>query len=325
MAYIGQSLTEGTRRAYNYTATASQTTFNAVYTVGAVDVYQNGVLLTPDDYTASTGTTVVLGTGAAANDEITIICHNTFSVADTVSASQGGTFNQPVTIDGDGAAVLTVDRATSDGTIIDVQKGGTTVGSIGTLTGDMYLGTGDTGLYFLDSSDAIIPANPSSPSVSNGIVNLGQPSYRFKDLYLSGGVYLGGTGAANKLDDYEEGTWTPTASFSTTNATLSNVSGRYVKVGQLVTVTFYVAFSANGSGSSAKITGLPFVNNQDYALVTLVVYNGAADRQYAGYVNSNNDKINITDSGNTSSTLLSASDFTNSSEIGCTFSYHTNS
>ena len=33
---------------------------------------------------------------------------------------------------------------------------------------------------------------------------------RFKDLYLSGGVYLGGTGAANKLDDYEEGTWTPT-------------------------------------------------------------------------------------------------------------------
>jgi hypothetical protein len=31
----------------------------------------------------------------------------------------------------------------------------------------------------------------------------------FKDLYLSGGVYLGGTGAANLLDDYEEGTWTP--------------------------------------------------------------------------------------------------------------------
>jgi hypothetical protein len=32
---------------------------------------------------------------------------------------------------------------------------------------------------------------------------------RFKDLYLSGGVYLGGTVAANYLDDYEEGTWTP--------------------------------------------------------------------------------------------------------------------
>ena len=38
MAYIGQSLTEGTRRAHTYTATAGQTTFNAVYSLGNVDV-----------------------------------------------------------------------------------------------------------------------------------------------------------------------------------------------------------------------------------------------------------------------------------------------
>ena len=101
MAYIGQNLTEGTRREYTYVATAGQTTFNAVYTVGAVDVFQNGVLLQPSDYTATDGTTVVLGTGAALDDEITIHCHNTFSVADTVSASQGGTFNNDVTVSGD--------------------------------------------------------------------------------------------------------------------------------------------------------------------------------------------------------------------------------
>ncbi len=52
MAYIGQSLTEGTRRVYTYVATASQTTFNAVYSVGAVDVYQNEALLQPNDYTS---------------------------------------------------------------------------------------------------------------------------------------------------------------------------------------------------------------------------------------------------------------------------------
>ena len=89
MAYIGQSLTEGTRRVYTYVATASQTTFNAVYGVGAVDVYQNGILLAPADYTASNGTTVVLGVGAAFQDEITIVCHNTFSVSDTLSLSGG--------------------------------------------------------------------------------------------------------------------------------------------------------------------------------------------------------------------------------------------
>ena len=96
MAYIGQTLTEGTRRVYTYTATASQSTFSAVYNVGQVDVYQNGILLQPSDYTASTGTTIVLGTAAALNDEITITCHNTFSVADTVTASQGGTFSGDV-------------------------------------------------------------------------------------------------------------------------------------------------------------------------------------------------------------------------------------
>ena len=89
MAYIGQSLSEGTRRVYTYVATASQTTFNAVYGVGAVDVYQNGILLAPADYTASNGTTVVLGVGAAFQDEITIVCHNTFSVSDTLSLSGG--------------------------------------------------------------------------------------------------------------------------------------------------------------------------------------------------------------------------------------------
>ena len=89
MAYIGQSLTEGTRRVYTYVSTASQTTFNAVYGVGAVDVYQNGILLAPADYTASDGATVVLGVGAAFQDEITIVCHNTFSVSDTLSLSGG--------------------------------------------------------------------------------------------------------------------------------------------------------------------------------------------------------------------------------------------
>ena len=113
MAYIGQSLTEGTRRAYTFVATSEQTTFNAVVGVGAVDVYQNGILLQPSDYNSSSGSSVVLGVGAAVNDEITIIAHNTFSVADTVSSSQGGTFTGAVTasngltVDDDGATPLT--------------------------------------------------------------------------------------------------------------------------------------------------------------------------------------------------------------------------
>ena len=65
--------------------------------------------------------------------------------------------------------------------------------------------------------------------MSDNTIDLGQAGGRFKDLYLSGGVYLGGTGAANKLDDYEEGTWTPTAQLYSGTMTVN--SATYTKIG----------------------------------------------------------------------------------------------
>jgi len=114
MAYIGQTLTEGIRRAYTFLATSGQTTFNAVYGVGSVDVFQNGILLQPSDYTATTGTTVVLSVGAAVNDEITILAHSTFHIADVVSAAQGGTFAADVGINTTPTAKLHIDTGTSN-------------------------------------------------------------------------------------------------------------------------------------------------------------------------------------------------------------------
>jgi len=98
--YIGQGLTEGRRRVETFIATASQTTFNIIYDAGYVDVYQNGILLAEADYTATNGSQVVLAVGAALNDEITIIAHQLFSVTDTVSAVQGGTFTGAITASG---------------------------------------------------------------------------------------------------------------------------------------------------------------------------------------------------------------------------------
>ena len=100
MPYIGQGLTEGRRRVETFIATANQTTFNIIYDAGYVDVYQNGILLAEADYTATNGSQVVLAVGAALNDEITIIAHQLFSVTDTVSAAQGGTFTGAVTASG---------------------------------------------------------------------------------------------------------------------------------------------------------------------------------------------------------------------------------
>jgi hypothetical protein len=65
--------------------------------------------------------------------------------------------------------------------------------------GDLILGTGSNADAYR-FSDAVI-----YPSVGDATADLGLSNRRFKDLYLSGGVYLGGTVAANHLDDYEEG------------------------------------------------------------------------------------------------------------------------
>lgn len=116
MPYIGQGLQQGRRQLFTFTATASQTTFSASYTPGYVDVYQNGILLAPSDYTANNSTSIVLAVGAAVNDEITIIAQHIFSLTDTVSASAGGTFSGDVIMAGNltvQGSTITVDNATT--------------------------------------------------------------------------------------------------------------------------------------------------------------------------------------------------------------------
>ena len=100
--YIGTSPSNGVRRRFTYDATASQTSFSGNDENGIaltyvdslyLDVFQNGVKLKAgDDYTATTGTTVVLAVGASANDVVEMVSFDVFSVNDSVSASAGGSF-----------------------------------------------------------------------------------------------------------------------------------------------------------------------------------------------------------------------------------------
>ena len=71
------------------------------------------------------------------------------------------------------------------------------------------------------------------------------------------------TAAANALDDYEEGTWTPVYQALTSNPTVTHSVqiGRYVKIGQFVNVMFRIQTSAASGGSGALVIGgLPFVS-----------------------------------------------------------------
>jgi hypothetical protein len=109
MAYIGVSPSNGVRQKHTYTATASQTTFSGAGAEGVslsyrdsnyVDVYVNGVKLGDADYTATSGTSIVFDPGLPVNDIVEVIVYDVFSVADTVSKADGGTFDGNVTMAG---------------------------------------------------------------------------------------------------------------------------------------------------------------------------------------------------------------------------------
>jgi hypothetical protein len=83
------STVNGTSNRFEYTATAGQTTFSGAdsnsavmaYDAGFIDVYLNGVKLANADYTASTGTSVVLASGASVNDILMVVAYGTFQLA----------------------------------------------------------------------------------------------------------------------------------------------------------------------------------------------------------------------------------------------------
>ena len=76
------SSVNGTSERYSYVATAGQTTFTAVYDGSYVDVYLNGVkLVLGTDFTATSGTNIVLSAGAAAGDTVDIIGYGAFELS----------------------------------------------------------------------------------------------------------------------------------------------------------------------------------------------------------------------------------------------------
>jgi hypothetical protein len=158
MAYIGKQPGTGVRNRFLYTATAGQTTFttsdsnlalsysDALY----MDVYLNGVLLDPaNDYTATSGTSVVLGSGATAGDILEIVVYDVFSV-----------FNN--TIDG------------------NFEVGGnTTLDNNLTVGGDL---TVDTNTLHVDSTNNRVGIGTSSPDASLHIEGSGVSALRFGNI-----------------------------------------------------------------------------------------------------------------------------------------------
>jgi len=113
--------------------------------------------------------------------------------ADDTSAGYGLAYNigfgGSLLVKSNNNATVTLNRTASDGDILAFRKDGTPVGSIGTFSSDLYIGTNDSGLRFEYAGlNAIVPFDVNSSATSDAATDLGNGSARFKDLYATNGT-----------------------------------------------------------------------------------------------------------------------------------------
>ena len=110
-----------------------------------------------------------------------------------------------------------------------------------------------TNAMTIDSSGNVTA--PNNLTITGTTTNTGA-------ITSTGGIYLGGTAAANLLDDYEEGDWTPEIGGITSDPTsISHANdAKYIKIGNICHLWGFIAIQALSGGSGQlRITNLPFV------------------------------------------------------------------
>jgi len=188
MAYIGKEPGSGLRGRFVYTATAGQTSFTGSDSLGRTltytdseytDVFLNGVKLDKTDYTATSGTSIVLDSGASANDTLEILAFDTFGLF-------SGEFAQDVSVGGDltisdkiihsGDTNTTIRFADAD--TVTVETGGSERMRI-TSGGNIQIGSTNSGVA--GSIDVSIGSTSSSGGITLFSPTNGTHSIGFAD------------------------------------------------------------------------------------------------------------------------------------------------
>lgn len=158
-------------------------------------------------------------------------------------------------------------RGGTDGEIVTFRKDGTTVGNVGIQSTGFYMDgePGHAGIRF--AGNELSPRDNGADA--DGVVTLGESDKRWKDLYLSGGAYIGGTVAANYLDDYEEGTFNMTvAGYYSNPSSTQTVYGYYTKIGNSVHIFCRGTVNTTGASGHMWLTGLPFASMTPYTVLS---------------------------------------------------------
>ena len=158
-------------------------------------------------------------------------------------------------------------------------------------------------------------------------------------ITASAGVAIGGTGAVNTLDDFEEGTWAPTLSFTNGNGSYAfnrNVAS-YVKVGRMVHIQIFSELSTkSGASGNCRISNWPFVpqnvtNGFQFGFVafnnmaTTGAYNGTNASMFGQFNPGDGTFKMYVSNGSGSIVQLDAAHMTNTTQFRINLTYETDS
>jgi hypothetical protein len=253
------------------------------HTFATSPVVNTGVFLTLPTADGSSGQVVTtngsgvlsFANGSVPDDAITLAKMAPGTDGNIISYDTSG--NPVAVATGNDGQVLTSAGAGAVPTFETLPAGTTLSGStnntVATVTGANAL-AGEANLTFDGSTlgvagAASITRSGGTPVIINRTSNFGELIKFRKDGSDIGkidctsagiGIYLGGTAAANNLDDYEEGTFTPTWASNVTVSVASGNYGYYTKIGNVVIVHFGAVLNAS-SPSYYRITNAPFQSN----------------------------------------------------------------
>lgn len=207
-----------------YTASASQTTFSVSYTAPFVNVYVNGVRLSSADYTATSGSNVILSIACAAGDVVNLVGFTSLTIGYGLP-TQTGNSGKYLTTDGTNVSWATV-------------AGG------GTTTNALTIGTGLSGTSFNGSSAVTIAidstvatltgtqtlTNKTISGSSNTLSNIGNGSLTNSSITVNGSaISLGGSATitANTTNTLTIGTGLSGTSFNGSSAVTIALASNY--------------------------------------------------------------------------------------------------
>lgn len=124
------------------------------------------------------------------------------------------------------------------------------------VTGTLPVANGGTGVATVATNN-LLTGNGTSALTAESTLTYDGTTLTLGSGQIAFPATQNASGGANTLDDYEEGTWTPTDA-SGAGLTLVNPSGTYIKIGQYVWVSGVTQYPVTADGSAAKLGGLPF-------------------------------------------------------------------